>query len=76
MPKLRNGSKGDSNPGFLDCESELHDKFLLSFGKVEVLDLFIHCSSRCDEKCRRLEDSGIVRENVKNPIEGTTGQFV
>ena len=21
MPKLRNGSKGDSNPGSLDCES-------------------------------------------------------
>ena len=21
MPKLQNGSKGDSNPGFLDCES-------------------------------------------------------
>ena len=23
MPKLRNGSKGDSNPGSLDCESDI-----------------------------------------------------
>ena len=23
MPKLRNGSKGDANPGFLDCESDI-----------------------------------------------------
>ena len=23
MPKLRNGSKGDSNPGSLDCESSI-----------------------------------------------------
>ena len=23
MPKLRNGSKGDSNPGPLDCESDI-----------------------------------------------------
>ena len=23
MPELRNGSKGDSNPGSLDCESDI-----------------------------------------------------
>ena len=23
MPKRRNGSKGDSNPGSLDCESDI-----------------------------------------------------
>ena len=43
MPKLRNGSRLFGLRVW-DSTIELHDKFLLSLGKVEVLDLFIHCS--------------------------------
>ena len=39
MPKLRNGSKGDSNPGFLDCESGI---LPLSYRAPLILKTGVH----------------------------------
>ena len=39
MPNLQNGSKGDSNPGSLDCESGI---LPLSYGAPYKLRFFFH----------------------------------
>ena len=46
MPKIRNGSKGDSNPGSLDCESSI---LPLSYGVPPggPSNSFIKCLANC-----------------------------